>query len=54
MANGSEYLDVERPLIEQLQELGWTYIEASLEYRSAKPMTATTYATATQQPPISN
>lgn len=31
MAAGPEYLDVERPLIEQLQGLGWTYIEGSLD-----------------------
>lgn len=31
MAHGPEYLDVERPLIEQLQGLGWTYVEGSLD-----------------------
>lgn len=54
MASEPECLDFERPLIEQFQGLGWTYIEASLEYRGTKPMTATMYATATQQSPIIN
>lgn len=31
MSHGPEYLDVERPLIEQLQVLGWTYVEGSLD-----------------------
>ncbi|MCL4746505.1 MAG: type I restriction endonuclease subunit R [Burkholderiaceae bacterium] len=31
MSHGPEYLEVERPLIEQLQGLGWTYVEGSLD-----------------------
>lgn len=31
MSFGPEYFEVERPLIEQLQGLGWTYIEGSLD-----------------------